>query len=54
MHSVEAANKGGLAAAGWPNQCGRVIRWDVQVDVLQDVVGAIPRVKILDLNAYSH
>ena len=43
-----------LAAARGADQRRGVVGRDVQVDVLQRVRRAVPRVQILDLNADSH
>ena len=44
MHPVKAANEGGLAAAGRPDERSGMVRRNVEIDVLQDVVCAVPRV----------
>ncbi len=54
VHAVEAAHEGGFAAAGGADERGGVVGGDVQVDVLQGVRCAVPRVQILNLNADSH
>ena len=48
MHPVEASNKGGFAAPRRTDERRRMIRRDVQVDVLQGVIRPVPRVQILN------
>ena len=46
VHAIEAADECGFAAARGADQSRGVVRRDLQVDVLQSVVGAIPRIQI--------
>ncbi len=48
VHAIEAADEGGLTAAGGADERGGVVRGDVQIDVLQGVRRTVPRVQILN------
>jgi hypothetical protein len=54
VHPIEASHKRALAAPRRSNQRSCVIGWNIQVDVLQRVVGSIPCVQVRHLNADTH
>ena len=48
MHAVQATDKRRLAATLGPYESGRMVGRDMQVDILQRVVGPVPCVQILN------
>src|ERR1700733_9455849 len=54
MHAIEAANKGGLATTGGADKSRGMVRWNLQADTLQGVIGAIPRIEIRHFDGYAH
>ena len=54
MHAIEAADERRLAASGRTDERGGLLGGDVQVDVQQGMVGAIPCIEILHLNSDAH
>ena len=46
VHAVEAAHEGALAAAGGADQRRGVVGRNIQIDVLQRVIGAVPRIQV--------
>ena len=54
VHAVQAAHKRALAAARRTNQRSRMVGRNVQVDVLQRVVGSVPRIQVHHLDADAH
>ena len=54
VHAVDAAHEGAFAAAGGADEGRGVVGRNVQVDVLQRVIGAVPRVQVDDLDANAH
>jgi hypothetical protein len=54
VHAVQAAHECGFAAAGWPNYGRGVVRGNINVDVVQRLRLAKPRVQLFDLDANSH
>src|ERR1035437_1981636 len=54
VHAVDAAHKGAFAAAGRADEGRGMVGRNVQVDVLQRVIGAVPRIQVDDLDANSH
>ncbi len=54
MHAVEATHKGAFAAARGANQRRGVVGGDIQIDILQRVIGAVPRIQVCYLDANAH
>src|ERR1700751_1871273 len=54
MHAVQAADEGGLAAARRPDQRGRVIGLNLEIDVMERLALAIPGIDVFDLDSDSH
>jgi len=47
VHAVQGAQHGGLTAAGWADEGGNGLWWDVQVDVLHGVEIAVVDVDVV-------
>src|SRR5262249_11814588 len=54
VHSVDAADERGLAAAGWPDHSRSVVSRHLHIDIAQSLVLAEPRIQIFNLNANTH
>ena len=54
VHAVKAAHEGAFAAARGADQRRGVICRDVEIDVLQRVIGAVPRIQVCDFDADAH
>src|SRR5579864_436412 len=54
VHSIDAANKGRLAASRRTNQRGGMIRRHFQIDVVQGLTFAVPGIQALDLDSNAH
>ena len=47
VHAVEVAQEGGFAATGGADEGGDVIFGKGEVDVVEDLLGAIPEVEVV-------
>jgi hypothetical protein len=49
VHAVQGSNKGRFTAAGWANQGGDLVAWELQGDVLEYLSFAEPDVNVFGL-----
>ena len=54
VHTVESAQHGGFSTARRPDECGDLVRLDIEVHILHGQEVAVVDVQMVDINALSH
>jgi hypothetical protein len=50
IHPVQAAQEGGLPAAGGADERGDLLFFDVKADIEERLLGAVEKIKVFDLD----